>query len=113
MVRLTGLQDLPNIADAASDALNRIFDGGADVILRTSRVKKVSPPLLNIPIEAGKAITLDFGVTIPRTIDGQEVKAVHFASEAVFSHGARSTLRATFEPYALAIRAGRCKRDER
>ncbi len=88
-----------------------MFDLGKPVLLVEVKEDRTAPPLMNIPIEAGKSVTLEFGVSTAYNDEGKRVEAVALALQASFSHKDEKLLRAVTETQRIIIRGGRCLRD--
>ncbi len=110
--RIDNLGQLPEGAASPSWDLAPVFVAAKPVLLANSgtRGEKLAPPLLNIPIEAGKAVTLDFALAVPDYEGLERVESVSLALLARFGHGEELLLRSTAETARVVWRGGYCRK---
>ena len=110
--RIENLGQLPAGAASSKDELNPILASAKPVLVERDSYSKNDrgvPALLNIPIEAGKAVTLDFAVLVPTYEGSERVEGITLALLASFNHGESVVLRSSTETARIVARGGQCR----
>ena len=104
--RLEGFSELPEGSAAPREVLETKIKSAKSLLVAEDNYLKMAPPFLNIPLEPGKAATIDLVLSARHSESIGQVSGLTLTLLAEFSHAQQVPLKASFRPAQLG--RGRC-----